>query len=521
MFAGGGEEDIFNAMKLCSVITLGLCGVVLLAAGVFFPLVFPRIMASQLDGKLLLSADSPTIGNFISPPVPIYMQYYFFNVTNPKEILQGATAKLNQMGPFTYEEKRLKYDLWWEEADNAVTFKQNKTFYFRPDMSNGFDENTMITVLNPVLIALAAKISNSNGLPDATHGLLELIRIRFDLKPFITKKAGELLFRGYKENVFSFLAPITNDPLHATGKFGFFYPKNNTNDGAYKVHTGAGGLENLQVIQEWKGSPKLDFWKTESCNMINGTEGSQFPRPISPQREMRMYSSDLCRSLYFKYEKTVVHGGLELNRYVLPYEVLAKTPENDCYCTDDFTCKDSMVNLSPCKKGSPIVASTPHFYMGSSETIDAVQGLNPSKEDHETFLDIEPNTGVTFQAHKRIQISLPLKRYNTMSDLSKVKEVVFPVLWLNESAVVPVERARALYTKLTVPVLVVRYLCWSLIGLGSIMIILAVAFAVRNCIGTSTKSKKTVNGLKQPTKASNKDAVNEYDRTEAYKHLFN
>ena len=37
-----------------------------------------------------------------NPPPPVYMEYFFYNVTNVKEILQGAKPEVNQVGPYTY-----------------------------------------------------------------------------------------------------------------------------------------------------------------------------------------------------------------------------------------------------------------------------------------------------------------------------------------------------------------------------------------------------------------------------------
>ncbi|KAA0203800.1 hypothetical protein HAZT_HAZT000563 [Hyalella azteca] len=467
-------------------------------------------MKKQLEKKLVLSEDSETIGNFISPPVPIFMQFYIFNVTNAPAVLEGEKAVLDQIGPFTYEEKRMKFDLFWELEDKTVEYQQNKTFFFRADMSNGLTEDTLLTVVNPVLISLGAKFSR---LPSLTHGILQLLALRHDMSPFITRKAGHLLYHGYDEPLLEQLSPLTRNPIHAMGKFGFFFPKNHSSDGIYRIHTGAQGLNTLQVIDEFQEEPMLPYWLTDVCNMINGTEGSQFPQPITEDKKLMMYSSDLCRSLYFKFEKKINHGDLVLNRYTLPYEVLAKSPENDCFCSDDFTCRDSMVNLSPCKDGSPVVASTPHFYMGTEETINDVVGLNPVKEEHETYLDIEPNTGVTFRAHKRLQINMPLKRYEALPDLQKVREVILPIMWLNESAVVPVERADALNAKLTVPLIVVRYVCIAMVAMGVIILLLALAFIVKMCKAPKNEKEKVNEKLK-------KEAINDYDRSEVYKHLF-
>lgn len=41
-------------------------------------------------------------------------------------------------------------------------------------------------------------------------------------------------------------------------------------------------------------------------------------------------------------------------------------------------------------EGAPIVVSFPHFYQADPMYINAVDGLNPNKEEHETYLDLQP-----------------------------------------------------------------------------------------------------------------------------------
>ena len=39
-----------------------------------------------------------------------------------------------------------------------------------------------------------------------------------------------------------------------------------------------------------------------------------------------------------------------------------------------------------------LVMSLPHFYQADPKYINAIEGLNPNKEEHESYLDIEPVT---------------------------------------------------------------------------------------------------------------------------------
>ena len=42
--------------------------------------------------------------NWITPPVPLYASFTFFNVTNVDEVTKkGAKANLQQVGPFYYK----------------------------------------------------------------------------------------------------------------------------------------------------------------------------------------------------------------------------------------------------------------------------------------------------------------------------------------------------------------------------------------------------------------------------------
>ncbi|XP_045106684.1 lysosome membrane protein 2-like isoform X4 [Portunus trituberculatus] len=370
--------------------------------------VFPVIFNSIVDKMLVVREDSDTFEAFVTPPIPIYMQFWLFNVTNPEEIrYNGAKPVLEEVGPYTYEEVRVKYAFNWT-TEGSVSYLQNKSYVFSQEMSGDLREDDLITSINVLMVV------------------------------------------------------------------------NNTNDKVYTVKTGADGMDDFMNIQFWNGSSSLHYWQgngSEYCNMINGTDGSQYPPRLTRSSVLRIYTSELCRSLYLTYEKDLYHHGIPVYRYIPPREVL-EDPEinhdNLCYCYPD---RDSclgagMLNLQPCL-GLPLVLSTPHFYQGDEVELAKLVGLNPTKEEHETTIDVEPRTGVAMYAAKKMQLNIPLKRYGNLPSFKNVPEVIFPILWVNESAEVDSKMAREVRNAVYIPFVVVDALCGSLIAIGALLLVVS------------------------------------------------
>merc|ERR1711874_836896 len=80
---------------------------------------------------------------------------------------------------------------------------------------------------------------------------------------------------------------------------------------------------------------------------------------------------------------------------------------------------------------------------------------HPDPSLHTTFLNIEPYSGVAFQAHKRIQVSFPMEAVRQISVLQQVPKLVFPVMWYDEGADITEDWRRYFYRLVEVPLLVV------------------------------------------------------------------
>ena len=139
--------------------------------------------------------------------------------------------------------------------------------------------------------------------------------------------------------------------------------------------------------------------------------------------------------------------------------------------------------------GAPAFGSGPHFLYGEDFLVEAIEGLSPEDVKHSTFLNIEPLSGIAFQAHKRIQVTLliSIKSSSALTSqinfrqfpspeidiLRDVRETFFPVIWYDEGAEIDRVWTRKYKNMVTVPLIAVDVFTYTGIVIGSISVITA------------------------------------------------
>ncbi|XP_006871643.1 PREDICTED: lysosome membrane protein 2 isoform X2 [Chrysochloris asiatica] len=292
-------------MGRCCFYTVGTLSLLLLVTSVTLLVarVFQKAVEQTIQKNIVLKNGTETFDYWETPPLPVYTQFYFFNVTNPEEILKGETPHVTEVGPYTYR--------------------------------------------------------------------------------------------------------------------------------------------------------SLDWWGTESCNMINGTDGDSFHPLITKDEILYVFPSDFCRSVYITFSGFENIQGLPALKYKLPAEILANTSENAGFCLPEGNCLGSgVLNVSICKNGAPIILSAPHFYQADEKFLSAIAGMHPNKDHHETFVDINPLTGIILRAAKRFQINVYVRKLDEFVETGNIQTLVFPVMYLNESVLIDKETADRLKAALNTTVIV-------------------------------------------------------------------
>nr|XP_020645655.1 platelet glycoprotein 4 isoform X2 [Pogona vitticeps]XP_020645656.1 platelet glycoprotein 4 isoform X2 [Pogona vitticeps]XP_020645657.1 platelet glycoprotein 4 isoform X2 [Pogona vitticeps]XP_020645658.1 platelet glycoprotein 4 isoform X2 [Pogona vitticeps]XP_020645659.1 platelet glycoprotein 4 isoform X2 [Pogona vitticeps] len=429
----------------CGLLTVAILGAVLaIFGGVLIPL-GNYFVEKTVKKETILENGTVAYENWVVAGSPVYRQFWIFDVQNPEAVMEnGSKPVLKQRGPYTYRMRYLPKENITYHPDSTVSYFQPNIARFEPDMSVG-SENDTFTMVN--LAVVAAPALYQAGFIQA---MLD-IWIKLSKSKFLQTRTVKEILWGYED---PFLMKI---PLPGVErKVGVFYPYNETLDGLYRVFTGKENTSLTAIIHSYKNKSMLPYWGGY-CDMINGTDGASFPPFVSKSQVLQFFSSDICRSIYGNFDSDQVVKDISLYRFVVPPAAFASpliSPDNICFCTDEEISKNctsaGALDISSCKQGKPVFITLPHFLYASEDVGEGVEGMKPNIQEHMTFLDVEPTTGFTLQFAKRLQVNLLVRPSTKITPLKKLKTpFIFPVLWLNETAVIDDKKAEFFRAKVT------------------------------------------------------------------------
>ncbi|KAK2818612.1 hypothetical protein Q5P01_024173 [Channa striata] len=444
---------------------LGVLAVVLGTVVVF---VAPVLVDQQVVKHTIIDPENElTYTMWKDVPVPFFMSVYFFNVLNPKEILNGEKPMLEERGPYVYKKIIQKENITFH-PNGTVSYVEYRSYFFEPSMSVG-NESDVVTIPNMLVLGAAVMLEN---LPYAVRLLISATFKAFKEGPFLTKTVGELMW-GYNSELVAFLNKYLPGMLPSTGKFGLFMDFNNSNTGLFTVFTGHDDISKVHKVDSWNGLKELSYWRTPQCNKINGTAGQLWPPFLTKESTLPFYSPDACRSLELVYQRQGTFKGLPLYRFVAPKTMFANGTDyapNEGFCP----CRQSgLLNVSSCRFDSPVFISQAHFYNADPVLLDYVQGLSPSEEKHGLFIDIHPLTGVPLNVAVRLQLNLYIKRVSGFTETGKISEVVMPMIWFEESGYIDGPVLTTFHQNLVILPAVMEYMQYGFIVLGLAMIIIS------------------------------------------------
>lgn len=390
----------------------------------------------MIQKDLKLRNDTMSYYYWQKPGVVRLTKVYIFNVTNADGVLRrGERPRLQEVGPYVYREEMEKVNVQFHDND-TVTFQHRKILHFVPEMSRSMTER--ICVPNIPLLTLATQ---SRHMPWGVQAAMSVL-VR-GMENFVMVTPEQFLF-GYDDALVT-LANIANTLLHinwpAPRIMSLLKGRNGTLPEVHTMYTGHTSMARMGLLDRLNGLDHLPFWSEPPCNSIKASEGSFFPpRDITHEDLVAIYDKDLCRAFPLQWRRFVDKDGISAGYYTPPDSIFAPSeafPDNKCFCNPGESptapCElKGLQNISPCHYDAPVFVSFPHFFNADSSLLEAVEGMSPNRDRHETFFKIQTKLGVTMEAKVRIQLNLKVDHPPYIYSVHTFPEIVFPIIWLEE-----------------------------------------------------------------------------------------
>ncbi|XP_058819875.1 protein croquemort-like [Topomyia yanbarensis] len=432
------------------------CSAFLILLAIILGTLWPTLSSRMLRDKLVIKNGSVNYQNWIRTPIPMFLEIYMFNWTNPDELHRYPEVKphFEEMGPYVFHEVHERVGLVWNN-NNTVTFNQRRTWHFDQDLSKGFLNDT-VTNLNVISLNVAYFMRDAGAVTKfGTDVILELDGSLL----WHSKTIRELLFDGFDDTLLDVLKTLNQTVKIPFDKFGWFVDRNlsDTYDGTFTMKTGADSLENTGILTLWNGADHTGMYRGK-CGEVKGTTGELWPVMHSNKTNVTIFASDVCRSLTLQYGEEVIIHDVEGAKYVGDEKVFdngVKYPEAACWCNSRLDqCPDvkpGVFNASACKYGSPTFVSYPHFYLADQSYRDSIDGMSPNKTKHEFFIAIEPHTGIPLDVRAQLQINMLLQPVKGFKMYEKVPKIMVPMLWFTQRATLTQELANQAKMALVLP----------------------------------------------------------------------
>lgn len=212
------------------------------------------------------------------------------------------------------------------------------------------------------------------------------------------------------------------------------------------------------------------------CNALDGsTTGEMFPPIEAGQRSIKLFQPDFCRVWRLDSDGSEFEtaDGLKLRRFIATRDVFRNASdlaENTCFFSSKHMHTDAaqlrqfpssrrpgrtgrqqashngnqrahlpppgrrewpagVFTLAPCKFNAPIFMSMPHFLDADPYFASQVDGLEPDRNKHEFYVDLEPRTGSPVMMSARVQLNVAISKPPGLVRFRNIPEIMFPVFW--------------------------------------------------------------------------------------------
>ncbi|KAK9874235.1 hypothetical protein WA026_002587 [Henosepilachna vigintioctopunctata] len=385
----------------------------------------------MMDERLRMRPGFPAYDWWKSPPDEVLLRVYIFNITNAEKFLSGEDAKLNvqEIGPIMFMEKLTHTNVTFNDND-TMTYVATRKAIFLPDR-NHINLNQTITVPNLALLGMASYLSDASFFEK--WGFNMMVR---------SAKSRTMVNMTIHDYLWNFTDPLVNlarkivpnmVPVDNLGILSRIY---DDFENLVTVYIGTQhGDDKYFLIDRYDHSEYLPG-HGDTCDdrILNSTEGVAYPQYLTKNSTINYWRKTMCKVTTLLF--------------------------------DNF----------------PMAASFPHFLYGDPELRNYVTGLQPEENKHQSFVYIEPVTGIPLNSRARSQSNLILKKLTGFRiDIEKFSDIVLPMFWAEYNQVgLPWYIAGLMYFTVKVLPILQRIFTIFLLSSGIFLVVVGIKQRIRS-----------------------------------------
>ncbi|GLV36662.1 uncharacterized protein CBL_02503 [Carabus blaptoides fortunei] len=414
----------------CSLVS----GIILATLGVLMLIWTPFNVF--MDQRLNMIPGLPPFEWWREPPDEVLLSAYIFNVTNAEAFIAGTDKKMQmeEVGPIVYLEKLRHSNVTFNE-NGTLSYVSSRSAIYLPTF-NTIDLNATIVVPNYALIGIASYLHDAS---------------------FMTKFGFNMILRSMKTNpfmtttVYNYLWNLTDPILSLAEKFAptvvpslnigildIIY--SNFKDTATVYIGQKYGHEKFFLLDKFDGTEYLPGHGV-ACGerIVNSTEGVLYPQYITKNITLRYWRKTLCRviPLYYELERYMDNYNVMAYKFTKPNNAYDRKLDLDKDChKGEPTLPSGLSDVGKCYNGLPMAASFPHFLYGDETIQKYVTGLKPNISAHESYVLVEPTTGIPIESVARSQSNLIVPDLTGFgANLYRFNKMAIPMFWLEYNQV--------------------------------------------------------------------------------------
>ncbi|XP_030753770.1 sensory neuron membrane protein 2-like [Sitophilus oryzae] len=488
-----------NKISGAQLFIIGIVGALItVSSGLLGFKFIPDYIYKKIWETKILKENTMAWDTFLKTPLPFEFRVFLFNISNPDDVMNGMKPVVKETGPYVYKLNRWKEAVSWNYDTKEISYYEYEFYEFDQNRSGSFRESDVVTVLNlpyNSLLSLAQSISE-DFLPVLDTSLPNIFGVNDGL--FLTTSVKNFLFDGIRfcrnasqSDDFTTRAVCGQvkrqtsqakqmkidgeDVLYATLDY-----RNNTHQGYFTVKSGQENKHEAATLVRFENVTYLSVWDggNSTCNKIRGVT-AVFPANIEKNMTFDTFSEDICRAIKLNY------SGIQYIKNVEGYkfgsvDAFRRSDANQCFCLNktmdldgEYRCFDGFLDLTSCQ-GAPALVSFPHFLYADEKYIQGVRGIKPNKTLHETYIVLEPMSGIPLALAKRVQFNMFIRPLEGISRLENVTPALVPIFWIEESMTLSGSYFDLLKYTLLRSFFILKIVRWILLAIGLSIVLFSV-----------------------------------------------